>query len=384
MQIKILVSLFVLISACSSIFGQGTIDLTRKKVLATRGTILWLPATEQVSIDAKAGKTENRKFKQDESILRIHFKVLSAPPQSAWVLRILDMDGVVKWKYSIENNRDSFWSDEIRNKNVRIQVFSTQEDEPIQILVDGVAFVRGEFYPQAIVGDYDMELFNIQTSPEIKKVGKATALLDFPSDEDGKFQACTAFLISTDLILTNYHCPKTKNEWENTFVYFDYDTENNKHNPTYIKEFIISDKNLDFAIFRLASKLTNREPLLLDSTEPSNGQVLFIIQHPNGKLKKISQLKCIVSQASMQGVSSIFSDFGHSCDTQGGSSGSGVVDPKTNKVIGLHHLGFRPTIFNPDATENRAVKMGLIIAFIKENCAKEKENCHKIIEEIGF
>ena len=53
------------------------------------------------------------------------------------------------------------------------------------------------------------------------------------------------------------------------------------------------------------------------------------------------------------------SDFGHTCDTMEGSSGSPVLRRADLKVVGLHHWGF---VSNDQkwSAENRAVQMRLI------------------------
>ena len=55
------------------------------------------------------------------------------------------------------------------------------------------------------------------------------------------------------------------------------------------------------------------------------------------------------------------SDFGHKCDTLGGSSGSPVMDWTTGLVVGLHHFGFLAGSPNP---VNQAVAFRRVLADI--------------------
>jgi hypothetical protein len=90
----------------------------------------------------------------------------------------------------------------------------------------------------------------------------------------------------------------------------------------------------------------------------AEGQALVIIEHPAGEHKQASIDDCKVRTASRPGVTARLTDFGHLCDTLGGSSGSPVLDRQTGRVVGLHHLGFLSNDPNP---VNQAVHMGLVL-----------------------
>jgi V8-like Glu-specific endopeptidase len=67
----------------------------------------------------------------------------------------------------------------------------------------------------------------------------------------------------------------------------------------------------------------------------------------------------------------VLTDFGHSCDTIQGSSGSPVLD-SNHRVVGLHHWGFDD--YGPDAWKrtNRAVRMAEIRGAIQSFLPKEQ------------
>ena len=70
-------------------------------------------------------------------------------------------------------------------------------------------------------------------------------------------------------------------------------------------------------------------------------------QHPGGGLKKIGYwkdsaqtLRCDVATVNASyGGATAGSQMGYSCDSEGGSSGSPIMDAGTGRIIGLHHFG---------------------------------------------
>jgi hypothetical protein len=238
--------------------------------------------------------------------------------------------------------------------------------------VDGVAITQTQFNPQAIVGKDDREKMANQ-SDDVKQLGKAVARIRFIGDDRRQY-FCTGFLVSAGLLMTNQHCPQSESEWRSALIDFDYDAAGVIPKVTTLKQFVMSSEPLDMAIFRLSWTPPGRTPLQLDGTVPKDKDELLLIEHPAGEPKQVSRIDCVTSGIQLGGVTASATDFGHRCDTLGGSSGSGLMNPITNKVIGLHHLGFLPTdpCINNNTTPdkclvNRAVLMKLIIAFIKIN-----------------
>jgi V8-like Glu-specific endopeptidase len=93
-------------------------------------------------------------------------------------------------------------------------------------------------------------------------------------------------------------------------------------------------------------------------TVATENESLVLIQHPAGEFKQVSIADCRVAGVSRTGVAAAGTDFGHLCDSLGGSSGSPVVDGQTGRVVGLHHWGFEEGAANP---VNQAVHIGLVL-----------------------
>jgi V8-like Glu-specific endopeptidase len=96
--------------------------------------------------------------------------------------------------------------------------------------------------------------------------------------------------------------------------------------------------------------------LKLSRADPTSQSPIFIVEHPAGEPKKISKKNCVADSVPVDGRST-GTDFTHSCDTVGGSSGSPIFN-ESGDVIGLHHYGFNE---GGTWTENRGVRMTRIL-----------------------
>ncbi len=351
--------------------AQDLITVEREQVLTSFGSVIWktprpLPVRHGVGNTVEVGH-------DGATSLRLHFKVGTAAAASTWAVEILSLNGEdTLWTYTPAAGEDSFWSRDVRGPRVKVRVISTQADSPLQVSVDGAAVTGTQVKPQAIDGPDEREKMENQTSDTLKTAAKAVARIRFIGD-DNKQYFCTGFLVSSDLMMTNQHCPQSETEWRNALIDFDYNAAGAIPKVTTFKQFILSNVALDVSIFRLSWTPPGRVPLALEGATLQERRELIVIQHPAGEPKQVSRTGCIAIGVQLRGVTPLKTDFGHGCDTLGGSSGSGVMDISTLKVIGLHHLGFEPTdpcILNPNnpahkCLVNRAVEMKQIIDFIK-------------------
>jgi V8-like Glu-specific endopeptidase len=79
----------------------------------------------------------------------------------------------------------------------------------------------------------------------------------------------------------------------------------------------------------------------------------MVIQHPGGEPKQVSFIACEAIQDPVDGRGPE-TDFTHTCDTAGGSSGAPVFDLQ-GRLVGLHHYGFAEGQIEA-WRENRAVR----------------------------
>lgn len=370
MSKKILTILLAILALTSNIEAQNTITVPeRDKVLAIDGRVLRKNPPETIQVEG-IGSFKKRITQNGTNSMRIHFRTTGTFQPNSIALRVLNASENVVWTFSCANSsQPQFWSYEVPGNQAIVEVLSTYRDNRMQVIIDAITITEPPRVPVSITPPKN-QMIDIakEPDPERKNWAKSVAKLKFIADD--KTYNCTGFLISANLLITNKHCLQNDVEWRSTQVLFDYATGESTKSSCFTELVTPCDepdcKNLDYAIFRLELTPPGRVPLQLDSeTQLNIGRDLLIIQHPGGELKQISVLDCKVVPTP-PGVQILPNDFVHLCDTKGGSSGSGVIDKKSKKVIGLHHLGWDEDQDLPeDQRVNYAVKMRDIIEHIK-------------------
>lgn len=303
--------------------------------------------------------------------LRFHFVVETPAPN--WIVQIsrfVEGDDVVAWTYSSRDADSEFWSDEIPGSRARIELLSWDPGSPVRIrLVE--TFPKVDVSAPLSITEPDTRWLvsslppdapaNVKAKwPDIQNMAKAVARIRFIGD-DGIGYFCTGFMVSKDLMLTNDHCMKSKSEIRSALLDFDYLATVGTPRTEQISKEVARSENLDYALYRLKRKVDVAPLRLAAANAPAVGdkQQLLIIEHPAGEPKQVSFLDCIVRGTDVVGVApGEMSDFGHRCDTLGGSSGSPVLDGLgSGQVAGLHHFGFTPGVTDP---VNQAVRIQLI------------------------
>lgn len=349
-------------ASAASPAAEEELVVDRERVLASDGVVVEIEEPRRLDVRKGNGKVAEMDFQQQGArAFQLHFR-MAAAAVSGWTLQILDRDGREVWRYSPAPGKSGdVWSNEVPGSSAKLIVTSSGENDAFTILIDRAAVSDQGTVPESVSGARQFEAIDRQ-SPEIREIGRATARLRFIGD-NGRRYVCTGFLISPDLFVTNWHCPKSAAEWDSSLIDFDYNSDLATPETLRFSERIGTDRNLDVAIYRLERKLDGRQPLKLMAAELDEDLSLFIIQHPGGEPKQISRMDCRVKGADLAGVSSRKTDFGHLCDTLGGSSGSAVMSADSKQIVGLHHLGFVNRSRRP---VNRAVKASLILEWIAE------------------
>jgi endonuclease G len=212
---------------------------------------------------------------------------------------------------------------------------------------------------------------NLATMPEVREriIGKddmvpygffagglavagAVARLEVPRFDDGLPHKTggsqtrylgTGWLIGRGLLITNHHVINARNDGEPqaseadlnrqaeaTRSRFDYDFQGVTGTEVALTQLVCSDAGLDYAICRLN---IDRLPLTLATgpmgpITPDSYVAVNIVQHPDGRPKQFGVRNNLVIGATDR-------DLRYFTDTDGGSSGSPVLDDEW-KVVALH------------------------------------------------
>ncbi|MBK5447506.1 trypsin-like peptidase domain-containing protein [Bacillus sp. TH22] len=147
----------------------------------------------------------------------------------------------------------------------------------------------------------------------------------------------TGFLIDKDLLLTNNHVFPTKESTIGAKIQFNYQKDL-ANNFLPVDEYscesdvlFITDPELDYTVVKLNNNPGAKWGFigLPNETEISEGEDVFIIQHPGGAEKMVSLSENMVTAVSGYKIQYI-------TDTLGGSSGSPVFNDSW-EVVALHH-----------------------------------------------
>lgn len=300
--------------------------------------------------------------------LRFHFVIDT--PGEGWTLQIEDESGAVAWEVGESEFTDSdFWSPEIGGERVTVNVLSSISSNALQLRINRVVTGARKSTPVSITGVNQLSSI-VDQDDWIVDLGRSVTRLRIVGDFGGVY-VCTAFLVTADIMLTNQHCIASEPEMKSTTVDFDFDKPGPPPETGKLSALLATDFALDYAVVRLETPVT-RPPLQLNYANPGDGEQLLIIQHPGGEPKQISLADCKVDGTLVSGRAKTMTDFGHQCDTKGGSSGSPVLDFDGRSVVGLHHLGIADGSSN---LFNRASHINLVLDDMPEDVRNEIMQC---------
>ena len=155
----------------------------------------------------------------------------------------------------------------------------------------------------------------------------------------GGMGRCTGTLISPDLFLTARHCIQRGCEFIE--VAFNFHAQRDEQEIFKCAEVVEkggASNQDDYLILRLEGKPGVRWGYYAPAAEPvKNQQALMMIHHPKGKPMQVSWDGCEVKETKENMLH-------HRCDTEPGSSGSGILTQETEtpnnvRVVGVHTLG---------------------------------------------
>lgn len=193
-------------------------------------------------------------------------------------------------------------------------------------------------------------------SDDFKRMGAPIGILRY-----GK-SSCTGTLVSKDLLLTAGHC---HSDCKNIFVTFGFlKGRQESFSCKEVLEFNDSgNMNKDYMIVRLEGT-PGVEWGWYDvaSRKVKKGESLLMIHHAEGLHMKVSRNNC-EADSIKEGM------LYHSCDTQPGTSGAGIIlpnylEPEKSRIIAVHSYGGcneSSTQFNSGATIENLLPLSPIL-----------------------
>ena len=294
------------------------------------------------------------------SRIRLHFRVLTTGDPASWQVRVKDLGAATLQTIpgtEATAGGTAFWTDELAAGQVKVELSWNGQGERPVLEADRYAYAVGAATPLSIVG-LDQRRPIATAAARFKALAPSVARLRIMTDDGQAF--CTGFLLGEGLLLTNEHCVRTAEEAASLLVDFRYDAPTARPEVVRGATLLRTSAGLDYTLLRLSKPVEAAFGRLhLETAAPARDrQELVIIQHPGGEPKQVSLEGCLVAGLQREGASTLKTDFGHECDTLGGSSGSPVLDRATGRVVGLHHFGFREGLDEP---VNQAVEIGRIL-----------------------
>ncbi len=211
--------------------------------------------------------------------------------------------------------------------------------------------------PEVICGSDGRRNVACYTSPS-PNIFRPIARLLFQSG--GSSFVCTGWLArgsNSSTMVTNNHCFDTQSETNTVQARFNYQTTtctgttlaaaSNYNGGTFLRTSPVTG-GFDYTIFTLQGNPEATWGELIPTTvKPSAGSVMLFPQHPGGGAKRLGKYENS-GQTTLCDVTSINltlsgtpsqSQFSYGCDSEGGSSGSPIMNSTGSRVWGLHHFG---------------------------------------------
>jgi hypothetical protein len=304
--------------------------------------------------------------------MSVHLKIGGTRDASKWELRFRSFRALndVITSDSPRGRAADAWSDDIPGNVVVVELVADVPPKGLEIVIDSYDHPIKRAVPQGLFANRMLGI--LAATEDVKKLGTPVARLRIKTNHGQAM--CTGFLISESLMLTNFHCISTDSEAANARADFGFDRGGAALKTFRLEklEVINSDTTFDYVVARV-SKSPGKiyDHIATTSVDLVSFQglsrQLLLIEHPAGGPKMVSIQGCVVVNDKVPGVDpQTPSDFGHHCDTLGGSSGSPVFDRDTKKLVGLHHAGYPEGAKPDDSLENQAVYIGFILKDIKK------------------
>jgi V8-like Glu-specific endopeptidase len=178
---------------------------------------------------------------------------------------------------------------------------------------------------------------------------------------------CTGWRVADDLFMTNYHCWEFEGCNVQFRQFYQDDTEEGTQRVFKCEESIHQNLALDYALYRVklapsedgSTPTDDRQVITLSTRGLRDGQRVVVAGHPRARTMEIDRSEdCKILSAEVQEIEQR-QTISHLCDTEGGSSGSPVMDRTSGHALALHWGG--------QMENNFAIPMNLIVTDLRAN-----------------
>ena len=300
---------------------------------------------------------EKEFFTKHASYIKIYFKNFDLAPGD--YLEITGVNSGESIVYAgqgkiIDKNLSmipNFWSQVVFDERVLVRLYSFGSSNYYGFEIDKVAYgfpqavIDALLQTKAICGQDDKEPAICYDGTNMYEKGRAVCKLII-----GGAGSCTGWLLGCDgHVMTNNHCIGSATEAANTDFIFNYHHTNcngtGNSAPNTVSSsasFIKTSTGLDYTLVQLPSNPASTYGFLsLKSIAPVVNDRIYIVGHPGGRRKEITAITDLNGDANGNAIVNTVTANGirYMADTEGGSSGSPVLDYNTNLVASIHNTG---------------------------------------------
>ncbi|CAA6810543.1 MAG: Serine protease [uncultured Aureispira sp.] len=317
-----------------------------------------LQTTHPYNINGVNGVVYEKEFyNKHSSYIKIYFKNFDLAPGD-----YLEVIGVNSGETSIYAGRgkiidqdmtmiSDFWTQVIFDERVIVRLHSESGANHYGFDITEVAYgypqarIEALLATKAICGTDDKEPVICYNGTTMYDKGRAVCRLLI-----GGGGLCTGWLLGCDgHVMTNNHCIGTAADAANTDFTFNYQYTNCNGSGNSVSDvvansatFIKTNSSLDYTLVQLPVNPTATYGYLsLSSVPPVVNDRIYIVGHPGGRRKEITVITDQGGDANGNAIINQITATGarYFADTEGGSSGSPVLDYNTNLVVAIHNTG---------------------------------------------